>query len=83
MWLSTFPLKDEEYCLNKQEVWNLVKLRYGWPLSRLPTPCICGTKKDMQYVLSFKNGGFITVRHNHIRNVTTQLLVEVTKDGKI
>ena len=29
IWLSTLPLKDEGYCLNKQEFWDLVKLRYG------------------------------------------------------
>ena len=37
IWLSMLPLKDEGYCLNKQEIWNLVKLRYGWPFSWLPT----------------------------------------------
>ena len=31
VWLSTLSLKDEGYCLNKQEFWDLKKLKYGWP----------------------------------------------------
>ena len=81
--LSTLPLRDEGYCLNKQEFWDLVKLRYGWPLSRLPTQCICGTQYDVQHALSCKKGGFITLRHNHIRNLTAELLSQVTNDMKI
>ena len=83
IWLSTLPLRDEGYCLNKQEFWDLVKLRYGWPLSRLRTQCICGAQYDVQHALSCKKGGFITLRHNHIRNLTAELFSQVTKDVKI
>ena len=47
IWLSTLPLKDKRYCLNKQEFWDLVKLRCGWSLSRLPTQCICEDQNDL------------------------------------
>ena len=83
IWLSTLPLKDEGYCLNKQEFSDLVKLRYGWPSSRLPTQCICGAQCDVQHSLSCKKGGFATLRHNHIKNVTAELLSQVTKHLKI
>ena len=83
IWLSTLPLKDEGYCLNKQEFSDLVKLRYGWPSSRLPTQCICGAQCDVQNSLSCKKGGFATLRHNHIKNVTAELLSQVTKHLKI
>ena len=73
---------DVTYCLNKQEFWDLVKLRYGWLLSRLPTQCICGAQDDAQHALSCK-GSFVTLRHNHIRNITAELLSQVTKDVKI
>ena len=33
-WLSTLPLKEEGYSLSKQEFWDLLKIRCGWPLSR-------------------------------------------------
>ena len=83
IWLSTLPLRDEGYCLNKQEFWDLVKLRYGWPLSRLPTQCICGAQYNVQHAFSCKKGCVIIWRHNHIRNLTTELLSQVTKDVKI
>ena len=38
-WLSTLPLKEEGYSLSKQEFWDLVKIRYGWPLLRLSNMC--------------------------------------------
>ena len=81
--MSTLPLKDEGYCLNKQEFWDLVKLRYGWPLSRLPTQCICRAQYDMQHSLSCKRIGFITFKRNHIRNLNAELLSQVTKNVKI
>ena len=60
-----------------------MKLRYGWPLPRLPTQCICGAQYDVQHAWSCEKGGFITLRHNHIRNLTAELLNQVTKDVKI
>ena len=38
-WLSTLPLKEEGYNLLKQEFWDLVKIRYEWPLLRLSNMC--------------------------------------------
>ena len=60
-----------------------MKLRYGWPSSRLPTQCICGAQYNAQHALSRKKGGSITLRHNHVRKVTAELLSQVTKDVNI
>ena len=35
-WLTTLRIEDEGYMLHKQEFWDLVNIRYGWPLSRTP-----------------------------------------------
>ena len=50
IWLSTLPLKDKGFCLNKKEFWDLVKLRYSWSLSRLPIHLynICTTSFVLQ-----------------------------------
>ena len=75
IWLTTFPLKDEGYCLNRVlgfsevEVW-LAIITATYPM-HLWSSIWCTP------------GGFITLRHNHIRNVTAELLSEVTKDVKI
>ena len=82
-WLSTLPLKEEGYSLSKQEFWDLVKIRYGWPLSRLPNMCSCGAKYDLQHSLSCKKGGFVTSRHNHLRNITANLIDEVCHDVRV
>ena len=35
-WLTSLPTKDEGYVFNKQEFWDLLHIRYGWNLTRLP-----------------------------------------------
>ena len=66
--------------LNKQEFWYLVNIRYGWLLSRTPRTCTCGNNFNIKHALTCKKGGFITLRHNRLRNITTSLLTEVCHD---
>ena len=82
-WLTTLPLKDEGYTINKQCFWDLIRLRYGWELSRLPDNCECGSKFTTTHALSCKKGGFISIRHNQIRNITASLLKEVCRDVRV
>ena len=35
---------------------------------------------DLEHALSCKKGGFVSLWHNHVRNVTTTLLNQVCKD---
>ena len=82
-WLTTLPILDEGYDLTKQLFWDLIRIRYGWILTRLPTTCECGAKFDIQHALSCKKGGFVSLRHNHVRNITAALLKEVCKDVRV
>ena len=83
IWLTSLPLKEEGYVLNKQNFWDLIRIRYGWELSRLQENCECGSKFSIEHALSCKKGGFITLRHNQIRNITANLLKEVCRDVSI
>ena len=83
VWLTTLPLKDEGFQLDKQAFWDLMKIRYGHQLSRLPERCACGAAFDLQHALSCKKGGFVTQRHNSIRDTTARLLTEVCKDVRV
>ena len=83
LWLSSLPLKDEGYCLNKQTFWDLIRLRYGWQLKRTPENCECGARFNLQHALSCVKGGFISIRHNRIRDITANLLKEVCRDVRI
>ena len=80
LWLSSLPLKEEGYVLDKQTFWDSVRVRYGWQMTRVPDDCVCGSKFSVEHALSCKKGGFVTLRHNEIRDVTTKLLNEVCKD---
>ena len=41
-WLTTLPLSKEGYDLTKHLVWDLIRIRYRWTLTRLPAYCECG-----------------------------------------
>ena len=72
-WLTTLLLK-QGYALTKQLFWDLICIRYGWQLSRTPEFCDCGIRFSLQHALSCKKGGFVSIRHNSIRDVTAKLL---------
>ena len=80
IWLTTLPIKQEGYILTKQQFWDLLRIRYGWELKRLPLKCKCGANFHLDHALGCKKGGFMTLRHNHLRNFTCALLKEVCKD---
>ena len=63
------------YDLTKQLFWDLIRIKYGWILTRLPT--------NYERALSCKKGGFISLCHNHLRNITATLLKEVCKDIRV
>ena len=83
LWLSTLPIKEEGFQLDKTSFWDLIKIRYGHQLSRLPTNCPCGSPFNLAHALSCKKGGFIVQRHNSIRDTTASLLAQVCKDVKV
>ena len=82
-WLVTLPIGEYNYNLTKQEFWDAIRLRYNWPIPNLPSRCVCGEKFDVQHSMSCKKGGFITHRHNELRDITAKLLEEVCKDVEI
>ena len=53
----------------------------------LATSCPWGSKFDIQHNISCKKGGFIyirpLIRHNDLRDLTTDMISEVSKDTEI
>ncbi|KAG1654807.1 Down syndrome cell adhesion molecule-like protein Dscam2 [Nymphon striatum] len=80
IWLSSLPLKSEHFNLTKREFFDGIFLRYAWSLKHLPSECICKAKYSVDHALSFKIGGFVTLRHNEIRDLTADMLSTVCKD---
>ena len=81
-WLNALPLKEHNFYLNKQIFWDTIFLRYGIPLPRLPSKCVCDSNPDftVEHALTCKKGGFISIRHNEVRDFTAEILSEICKD---
>ena len=82
-WLTVLPITEFGFELSKQQFWDSIRLRYGWDISNLPTTCPCGSKFDIQHCMSCKKGGFVSIRHNDLRDLTANMVSEVCKDTEI
>ena len=79
-WLNVLPLKSQNYSLDKDSFRVALFIRYGLPIKRLPSVCVCGNKFSVEHALNCKKGGFITSRHNELRRITAEFLKEVCLD---
>ena len=82
-WLSALPLQSLGYTLNKQEFRDSICLRYGWRIPNTPFHCGCKEKNSVDHTLNCKLGGYVTMRHNNVRDFEANLLKEVCKDVKV
>ena len=48
--------------------------------STFPSKCGCGSNFNVEHALSCAKGGFPTIRHNEIRDITASLLTEVCSE---
>jgi len=46
-------------------------------VGRLPLHCACGAKLTVEHFFACPKGGFPSIRHNKIRELTARLLTEV------
>lgn len=76
-WLSVLPLDEHGFSLHKGDFRDAVCLRYGWSLSYLPTECVCGVSFSVEHAFTCPHGGYPTLRHNEIRDITAQMMSEV------
>ena len=75
-------MREFNYVLNKQQFWDS-RLRYGGPIPGLLVSCSCGEGFNVQHAMSYKKGGFVTLRHNEVRDVTATHLSDVCKDVEL
>ncbi len=79
-WLAVLPIEKHGFSLHKSAVRDALCLRYGWQPSLLPTSCVCGHSFSIDHALNCHMGGFPTIRHNEIHDLTANLLTEVCHD---
>ena len=76
-WLMALPVEEHGFCLHKGAFVDYLPLRYGWTLLRIPTKCVWGSSFKVDHLLSCPHGGFLSLCHNEIRELTANLLMEV------
>ena len=76
-WLTTLPIAEHGFALHKGAFRDALCLRYGWRPSHLPSNCICGKQLTVEHALSCSRGGFPSIRHNEVRDITADLLSQV------
>ena len=79
-WFTTLPLDEYGYSLHKGAFRDAIALRYGWSPLNTPSHCACATSFSVQHALSCPKGGFPTLRHNEVRDLTAKLMTEVCHD---
>ena len=79
-WLNTIPLEEQNLDLNNEEFKDAVRLRYDILLSNLPTYCPRGEKFNESHAMSCKKGGFVSSRHDNMRDFLTICLNKVCRD---
>ena len=75
-WLTALPLADYGFSFSKADFRDAVHLRYGWHPPRLPSQCVCGKDFSVDHSLSCSHGGYLSIRHNEVRDVIGDLLDE-------
>ena len=82
-WLTVLPLERHGFCLHKGAFRDALCLRYNWHPQHLPSVCVCGQPFTTTHALSCPTGGYPTLRHNQLRNLTARLLREVCHDVSV
>ena len=82
-WLTALPLTEHSFSLHKGTFRDALAIRYGWLPLQTPTHCDCGANFSIDHSLSCAKGGFPSIRHNEVRDLTARLLTEVCHDVRI
>ena len=85
MGLSTSLRQDlnDRFALHKTTFHDAIALGYGWDPPRLPRYCSCGAKFSVEHSFTCPKGGFPSLRHNEIRDLTANLLTEVCHEVQV
>ena len=82
-WLTALPIKALGYVLNKQSFRDSLCLRYGWKIPNTPLFCSCKERNNVNHALTCKKGGYVSMRHDRIRDLEANILKDICKDVRI
>ena len=77
--MTSLPILEYGHALHKGAFRDALALHYGWLPTGVPSECVCGKVFSVEHALSCicSRGGFPTLRHNEVRDLTASLLTEV------
>ena len=75
--MTALPLPEHDFALHKGAFRDALCLWYGWLPPLLPSSCVCGKQFTVEHALGYPCGGFPSIRHNELRDITAELLTEV------
>ena len=77
IWLTALPINAHYFALHKSAFRDALSLRYHWPIHNQPSACSCGHAFSIDHALSCPTGGYPSIRHNEVRDITASLMSEV------
>lgn len=81
--ITSLPLQRYGFSLSKTEFRDAILMRYMWPLSNLPSRCVCGSPFSMEHSQICHTGGFINMRHDQIKTLLYKEMSEVLRDVEV
>ena len=82
-WLTALPIVAQGFHLSKQEFVDALTIRYGFPLKRVPSKCACGASFSIEHALHCQTGGYISMRHNNLRDTFANMMRDVVRDVNV
>ena len=74
-WLTSLPLKKYGFILTKQQFHDAVCLRYDMKIKDAALKCVCGKPYSVNHCLTCSRGGYVSLRHNSLRDLTAEVLI--------
>ena len=71
------PIAEHGFASQKSAFRDTLCLRYGWYPLKMSLHCTCGKQFSVEHAQSCPHGGFPSIRHNELRDITANLLSEV------
>ena len=81
---TVLPLESHGFALKaNRDFYDLIRMRYRLPLSRLPTTCACGKPYSLDHSQICKTGGFIHMRHDEPKELFAREASVLWKDIEV
>ena len=80
IWLTTVPMDEHAFALSRGDFRDAICLRYGWKPPHMPSHCSDGEPFTVEHALSCSRGGYVSLRHNEVRDLLTDLLSDTCKN---